>query len=97
MLIRRKTIFEMEPELRAIQAPTLVLVGDRDDGAVEPSLFMQRVIPHAGLVVLPFTGHIPNLEEPAFFNDHVGEFLAAVSQGRWATWRGEPAGPPARA
>lgn len=87
VLIPRKTIFEMEQELRGIGAPTLVVVGDRDEGAVEPSFFMRRMIPHAGLVVLPFTGHIPNLEEPAVFNFHVGEFLAAVSEGRWANWR----------
>jgi pimeloyl-ACP methyl ester carboxylesterase len=86
VLVRRPTIFEMEQELRTIQAPTLVIVGDRDDGAVEPSLFMRRTIPAAGLAVFPFTGHIPNLEEPGLFNLQVSEFLAAVSEGRWATW-----------
>jgi pimeloyl-ACP methyl ester carboxylesterase len=42
---------------------------------------------HASVVMFPFTGHTPNLEEPLLFNRHVGEFLAAVSEGRWATWR----------
>jgi len=87
VLIRRKTIFEMEEELRGIMTPTLVIVGDRDDGAVDASLFMQRTMRHASVVMLPFTGHTPNLEEPLLFNLHVGEFLAAVSEGRWATWR----------
>ncbi len=92
VLIGRKTIFEMEPELRGIKAPTLLVVGDRDDGAMDASLFMARTMRHVGVVVLPFTGHIPNLEEPLLFNLHVGEFLAAVSEGRWATWRAVPAG-----
>jgi len=87
VLIGRKTIFEMEEELRGILVPTLVMVGDRDGGAVDASLFMQRTMRHASVVMFPFTGHTPNLEEPLLFNLHVGEFLAAVSEGRWATWR----------
>ena len=86
VLIDRRTIFEMEAELREIVAPALVIVGDRDDGAVEASLFLGRTMRHAGVVVLPFTGHIPNLEEPLLFNLHVDKFLSAVSEGRWATW-----------
>jgi pimeloyl-ACP methyl ester carboxylesterase len=87
VLIGRKTIFEMEEELRGIGVPTLVMVGDRDGGAVDASLFIQRTMRHASVVMFPFTGHTPNLEEPLLFNRHVGEFLAAVSEGRWATWR----------
>src|SRR5262249_24434137 len=44
VLIGRKTIFEMEEELRSIVVPTLVMVGDRDSGAVDASLFMQRTM-----------------------------------------------------
>ena len=88
VLMGRETIFEMEAELRGIVAPTLVVVGDRDDGALDASLFMARTMRYVGIVMLPFTGHTPNLEEPLLFNLHVGEFLAAVSEGRWATWRG---------
>jgi len=92
VLLSRKTIFEMEEMLGSISVPALVIVGDRDEGAVGPSVFMQRTLPYASLVVLPFTGHIPNLEEPALFNLHVGEFLASVGAGRWADWR-QPHGP----
>ena len=89
ILVRRKTIFEMQDDLKEIVAPTLIIVGDQDDGAVEPSVFLRRSLAHASLLVLPFTGHIPNLEEPGLFNLHVGEFLAAVAEGRWAHWRGD--------
>ena len=50
-------------------------------------LFMKRHIPHAGLLVLPMTGHTSNIEEPGSFNQHVAEFLTAVESGRWGTWK----------
>ncbi|MBI1725975.1 MAG: hypothetical protein HYR50_01770 [Candidatus Rokubacteria bacterium] len=52
---------------------------------------MKRHIPHAGLVILPMTGHTANIEEPGLFNLHVAEFLAAVENGRWGTWKAEKA------
>ena len=85
--MKRKTIFELEPELRTIQAPSLIVVGDQDEPCLEPGLFMKRHIPHAGLLVLPMTGHTSNIEEPGLFNQHVAEFLAAVESGRWGTWK----------
>ena len=86
VVAKRKTIFELEAELKALRVPTLILVGDRDSPCVEPSLAMRNWMPHAGLVVFPACGHTPNLEEPTLFNLHVAEFLAAVDAGRWAGW-----------
>jgi pimeloyl-ACP methyl ester carboxylesterase len=86
VVAKRKTIFELEAELKALRVPTLIMVGDGDDPCVEPSLVMRGWIPHAGLVVFPACGHTPNIEEPALFNLHVAEFLAAVEAGRWAGW-----------
>ena len=86
VLARRKTIFELEPELTVLRVPTLIMVGDRDAPCIEPSLVMRRWLPHAGLVVFPSCGHTPNIEEPGLFNLHVAEFLAAVEEGRWAGW-----------
>ena len=86
VMSKRKTIFELEAELKALRVPTLILVGDRDTPCVEPSLVMRGWMPHAGLVVFPACGHTPNLEEPSLFNLHVAEFLAAVEEGRWAGW-----------
>jgi pimeloyl-ACP methyl ester carboxylesterase len=90
--MKRKTIFDLEPELKRLEVPSLVVVGDQDEPCLEPSLFMKRHIPHAGLVVLPMTGHTANIEEPALFNLHVSEFLAAVENGRWGAWKAEKAG-----
>jgi hypothetical protein len=39
--------------------------------------------------MLPMTGHTANIEEPALFNLHVSEFLAAVENGRWGPWKAE--------
>lgn len=85
--MKRKTIYELEPELKRLTLPSLVVVGDQDEPCLEPGLFMKRHIAHAGLLVLPMTGHTANIEEPALFNQHVAEFLAAVEHGRWGTWR----------
>jgi pimeloyl-ACP methyl ester carboxylesterase len=84
VLMTRPTLFEMEDDLRRIEAPMLIIAGDRDDGALEPSIFLRRTARHGSLVVLPFTGHTPNLEEPLSFNTQVADFLAAVARGRWA-------------
>jgi pimeloyl-ACP methyl ester carboxylesterase len=51
---------------------------------------MKKHIPHAGLLVVPMTGHTVNTEEPGLFNQTVAEFLASVESGRWGTWKGEP-------
>ena len=66
---------------------SLIVVGDQDEPCLEPGLFMKRRIPHAGLLMLPMSGHTTNIEEPGAFNLHVGEFLAAVENGRWGTWK----------
>jgi pimeloyl-ACP methyl ester carboxylesterase len=86
VMVKRKTIFELEAELKALCVPTLIMVGDRDAPCVEPSLVMRNWMPQAGLVIFPVCGHTPNLEEPSLFNLHVADFLAAVEEGRWAGW-----------
>jgi pimeloyl-ACP methyl ester carboxylesterase len=79
----RPGVFALEARLAALQTPTLIIVGDEDDPALEPSLFLKRRIPRAGLWVFPKTGHTVNLEEPALFNEALLTFFAAVGNGRW--------------
>lgn len=76
--LRRPTMFELEAGLRALRVPTLVIVGEEDAPALEPSRFLARTIPGATLRVLPGTGHTLQLEEPEVFNRAVLEFLATV-------------------
>ena len=53
-----------------------------DDPCLEPALLMKRSIATAGLVVLPYSGHTINIEEPDAFNRAVLEFLIRVDEGR---------------
>jgi len=80
---RRPSIYDLEDQLRAMTVPTLIIVGDEDDHCLQPGIFMKRTIPASGLLVLPKSGHTLNLEEPALFNMHVGDFLATVEQQKW--------------
>ncbi len=80
---RRPSIFTLDEQLRALDVPTLIILGDEDDPCLEPAIYMKRRIPRSGLVVLPQTGHACNLEEPDLFNRAVMDFLTAVEAGGW--------------
>jgi len=80
---RRPSLFDLVDKIKTITAPTLVLSGDEDFPCLEPALLLKRSIQTAALVVLPNTGHTINLEEPALFNQLVGEFLQNVDSGTW--------------
>ena len=79
----RPSLYALTGELARIRIPVLVLVGDEDEGCLEPALLLKRTIPTAGLAVLPRTGHTANLEEPDVFNHAVDRFLTAQARGAW--------------
>ena len=79
----RPSIYDFEDNLRRLAVPTLIVVGDEDDACIEPSLFLKRHLPSAGLAMFPKSGHVLNLEEPALFNEMVERFIALVEAGRW--------------
>lgn len=80
---QRPSLYDFAKEFSELTVPTLIMVGDEDDACLEPSIFLKRTIPTAGLFIQPRTGHAINLEEPAVFNREVQEFLGAVERGRW--------------
>lgn len=80
---KRPTIYSLERKLARSKVPMHVLCGDEDDTSVPPALFMKRACPAARLTVVPATGHLVNLEEPALFNHLTAGFLALVDSGRW--------------
>lgn len=84
VLLRRPTLYDLEAKLRQLAVPTLIIVGDEDEGRIEPALFLKRNIRRSGLVVFPQTGHAINLEEPDIFNQVVLNFLTSVEAGSWA-------------
>jgi pimeloyl-ACP methyl ester carboxylesterase len=76
-------VYALEDQMRQLRVPTLIITGDEDEPCLEPGLFMKRVIPTAGLVVMPKCGHTINIEEPDAFNRIVDNFLTAVEAGKW--------------
>jgi pimeloyl-ACP methyl ester carboxylesterase len=79
--LKRPTMYELEARLRTLRVPTLVLVGEEDTPALEPSRFLARTIPNAALKILPGTGHTLQLEEPEAFNAAVLEFVRGLRPG----------------
>ena len=79
----RPSLYDFEDEIRKLKTPALIVVGDEDDRCIEPSLFLKATIAASGLVMLPKTGHVANLEEPDLFNQVVGDFLVRVDADRW--------------
>lgn len=79
----RPSLYDLQDEIQRISAPTLVITGDEDWPCLEPAMMLKRLIPTAGLVVMPNAGHTINLEQPTQFNQHVESFLHAVGSQRW--------------
>jgi pimeloyl-ACP methyl ester carboxylesterase len=65
--------------VKGLSVPTLILVGDEDVlTPVEESRRLLAENPKAELVVLPQTGHLANLEQPAAFNAVLRAFLGRL-------------------
>jgi 3-oxoadipate enol-lactonase len=79
----RPSIYTLADEIGKAKTPALIICGDEDDGCVEPSLFLKKHLPAAGLTFFPKSGHVLNLEEPALFNEMVERFIALVEAQRW--------------
>jgi pimeloyl-ACP methyl ester carboxylesterase len=80
---QRPSLYDLEERLRQMRLPSLVISGDEDEPCLDTSLWLKRVLPSAGLAMLPRTGHAINLEEPAAFNGLCEEFFRQVEAGRW--------------
>jgi pimeloyl-ACP methyl ester carboxylesterase len=64
--------------LPGIRVPALIVVGE-EDSITPPALSrqMHEAIAGSQLAVLPRVGHLPNLEDPAAFNDVLVKFLSS--------------------
>lgn len=76
VLIKRPTIYALEPRLRQLRVPTLLIVGEHDEPCLKTHRFMADCIPGSTHVMLRGVGHLTNLEAPAAFNAAVKRFLA---------------------
>jgi proline iminopeptidase len=79
----RPSIYTLTEAIGKAATPALIICGDDDDSCVEPSLFLKKHLPAAGLTFFPKSGHVLNLEEPALFNEMVARFIALAEAGRW--------------
>jgi pimeloyl-ACP methyl ester carboxylesterase len=75
-----------DDDMRSIQAPVLIVAGDRDVLTTEHAVKMSRVLPHARLAIFPGThgsymgealSADPNSKEPLLFVAVLNDFLAA--------------------
>jgi pimeloyl-ACP methyl ester carboxylesterase len=78
----RPPITEFEEQIKKITIPSLIICGDEDDACIEPSVYLKKHIATSGLAIFPKSGHTVNIEEPALFNQTLGDFLALVDAGR---------------
>ena len=79
----RPPLHDFENQLRQLDVPVLLAVGDEDDPVLEANIYLKRMLPRAGLWIHPKTGHGINLEEPEEYNRRIAEFLSAVERGTW--------------
>ncbi len=70
----------MVAELHRIQAPTLILVGERDALYLEDAELMAHRIPGAHKVVVKGVGHAMNIEAPEVFAEEVMRFFASAGR-----------------
>lgn len=76
--LKRPTLWDLEPRLKTLKVPTLVITGDEDWACLEGSLMLKKTIPGAALLVLPWAGHTINSEEPAAFNAALLQFFGMI-------------------
>ena len=76
VLIKRPSIYALEPRLRRLRVPTLLIVGEHDEACLKTHRFMADCIKGSTHVMIRNVGHLSNLEAPAAFNAAVKRFLA---------------------
>ncbi|MGY6742087.1 MAG: alpha/beta fold hydrolase [Cecembia sp.] len=70
----------VEEEIRQIQCPTMVVVGDEDVATKpEKAKFIQMSIPNAVLHMVPGAGHSSTIEKPEEVNRLIGDWMASHS------------------
>ena len=80
----RPLLSDLAAQMREMNVPTLILTGDEDHVCIDTGLYLKRLLPAAGLSIVPGTGHAVNLEEPDLFNRTLESFFGAVEAGRWS-------------
>jgi pimeloyl-ACP methyl ester carboxylesterase len=75
VLAKRKSLFRLTGVLKSVRVPTRVIVGEHDYVCTKASRLMAQLIPGAELKVIPNSGHMSPIEQPAAFTAALLEFL----------------------
>ncbi len=76
LLALGESLAPLGPQLAEIAAPALVLSGEGDAPIrLEAAALMARGLPRARRVIIPGAGHLPNLDQPGFYNDLLVQFF----------------------
>jgi 3-oxoadipate enol-lactonase len=78
VLTTRPGLYELEAQIRRVEVPALVIVGEHDEPCVKVSRWLAETLPRGELVVIRGVGHMTNLEDPTTFNGVVERFLERV-------------------
>jgi 3-oxoadipate enol-lactonase len=69
---------DLRPELKAVNVPALVLVGEFDEATPPPMSYeLVAGLSQARLLIIPGCAHVPQLQAPKVFLDAIGDFLSA--------------------
>lgn len=71
--------WDWRQRMTSVQAPTLVIHGEKDSIPMESSREWANVLPNAHLLIIPGSGHFPHLEDPEVYFPAVERFL----NGEW--------------
>ena len=69
--------------LAGIDRPVLIAVGAEDSlTPIAEAEALRNGIPHSRMQIVPGAGHLSNLEQPAEFNRHLGEFIRELQRAK---------------
>ena len=80
----RRSLFDVETQLRTFDKPVLLVTGDDDYYLVgETNQFLNEVLPDCSWHNFQGTGHLVNIEKSTEFNELLGEFLRSVNTEKY--------------
>jgi pimeloyl-ACP methyl ester carboxylesterase len=72
---RRLPVYALEPQVRNLMIPALVVLGSEDLPCRKACEFLAAALPNGHLEELPGCGHTPNLEQPEVFARLCSDFI----------------------
>ena len=78
LIARQPSVSALEPRLKNLEVPTLVVVGTRDQASLEAAEQLSEAIPGARLERISGAGHVVNLAAPEEFNKKLIGFLQSL-------------------